>query len=372
VLSDRCLSVLSCLSVCDVGAPWPNSWTDHAGRPRPWPHCVTWGPSSPSPKGAQPPNFRPNLLRPNGCIHQNATWYGCRPQPRGLCVRWRSSPPSQKGGGAPKFSARVYCGQTAGWITWHEGRPQPRRLCVRWGPSPLHTKGVEPLPTFRPIFGRPFVKRFALCYRSVVCPDCLSVCLSVTFVHCGQTVERITQVGLGPGHIVLRVDPAPPPPKGHSPQIFGPYLLRPNGCMHQNATWYGCRPQPRGLCVRWRSSPPPPKKGGRAPKFSAHVYCGQTAGWITWHEGRPQPRRLYVRWGPRHTPHKGGGAGSPIFSPLLLWPNGGCIKMPLDMEVGLNPGDFVLDGDPSPLPKRSQSPGAEPPIFGPCLLWPNG
>ena len=25
------------------------------------------------------------------------------------------------------------------------------------------------------IFGRPFVKRFALCYRTVVCPVCLSV-----------------------------------------------------------------------------------------------------------------------------------------------------------------------------------------------------
>jgi len=42
------------------------------------------------------------------------------------------------------------------------------------------------------------------------------------------------------------------------------------------------------------------------------------------------------------------------------------IKMPLGMEVGLGPGDFVLDGDP--LPKK----GAEPPIFGPCLFWPNG
>ena len=36
------------------------------------------------------------------------------------------------------------------------------------------------------IFGRPFVKRFALCCRTVVCPDCLSV-LSVTSVYCGQT-----------------------------------------------------------------------------------------------------------------------------------------------------------------------------------------
>ena len=45
------------------------------------------------------------------------------------------------------------------------------------------------------------------------CLSCLSV-LSVTFVHCGQTVRRIKtklgmQVGLGPGHIVLDGDPAP-------------------------------------------------------------------------------------------------------------------------------------------------------------------
>ena len=42
------------------------------------------------------------------------------------------------------------------------------------------------------------------------------------------------QVGLGPGHIVLDGDPAPPPSKGAP--IFGPYLLRPNGCMDQDAT----------------------------------------------------------------------------------------------------------------------------------------
>jgi len=33
------------------------------------------------------------------------------------------------------------------------------------------------------------------------------------------------------------------------------------------------------------------------------------------------------------------------------------IKMPLGTEVGLVPGDFVLDGDPAPPPKK----GAEPP-----------
>jgi len=71
------------------------------------------------------------------------------------------------------------------------------------------------------VFGRPFVKRFALCYQTVVY---LSFSLSVTFVHCGQTVGRIkmklgVQVGLVPGHIVLDGDPALSFPKGHSPQF---------------------------------------------------------------------------------------------------------------------------------------------------------
>ena len=35
--------------------------------------------------------------------------------------------------------------------------------------------------------------------------------------------------------------------------------------------------------------------------------------------------------------------------------------MTLGMEVGLSPGDFVLDGDPGPSPKRERSPS---PIFG--------
>ena len=54
-------------------------------------------------------------------------------------------------------------------------------------------------------------KTFALCYRAVVCP----VSLSVTLVYCGQTVGWIkmklgTVVGLGPGHILLDGDSAPP------------------------------------------------------------------------------------------------------------------------------------------------------------------
>ena len=93
------------------------------------------------------------------------------------------------------------------------------------------------------------------------------------------------------------------------PPIFGPYLLQPNGRMDQDATWYG---------------------------------------------GRPQPRRLCVRWGPRSTlPKNGGSAPSPIFGRFLFRSNGCntavCIKMPLGMEVDLSPGDFVLDGNPDPL-----------------------
>ena len=72
--------------------------------------------------------------------------------------------------------------------------------------------------------GRPFVKRFALCYQTVVCLSVLS-CLSATFVHCGQMVGRIKmnlgmQVGLGPGHIVLDGDPAPLPQRGTAPTQF--------------------------------------------------------------------------------------------------------------------------------------------------------
>ena len=41
-----------------------------------------------------------------------------------------------------------------------------------------------------------------------------------------------------------------------------------------------------------------------------------------------------------------------------------CIKIPLGMELGLGPGDFVLDGDPvAPSPK-----GGGPPNFWPMFI----
>ena len=55
------------------------------------------------------------------------------------------------------------------------------------------------------------------------CLCVVSVCL-VTLLYCGQTVEWIkmplgTEVGLGPGDIVLDWDPAPPE-RGHSSLHF--------------------------------------------------------------------------------------------------------------------------------------------------------
>jgi len=69
---------------------------------------------------------------------------------------------------------------------------------------------------------------YAIRPLSVCLSLCLSACpvlsvLSVTFVHCGQTVGRIKmklsmQVGVGPGHIVLDGDPAlPSQERGQSP-----------------------------------------------------------------------------------------------------------------------------------------------------------
>jgi len=106
------------------------------------------------------------------------------------------------------------------------------------------------------------------------------VCLSVTLVYCGQTigwfkVKLGMKVGLGPGHIVLDGDPAPPPPKGQSPQ------------------------------------------------FSVHICCGQMAGWIKTVLGTEVGlvQATLCQMG-THLPSPKKGQSSQIFRPLLLWPNG--------------------------------------------------
>ena len=61
--------------------------------------------------------------------------------------------------------------------------------------------------------------------------------------------------------------------------------------------------------------PLPKKHTQLSPQLLAHICCGQTAAWI---------------------------------------------KMPLGLEVGLSPGDFVLDVEPVPLPKKGGAPNFRP------------
>jgi len=169
------------------------------------------------------------------------------------------------------------------------------------------------------------------------------------------------QLGLGPGHIVLDGYSAPPL-KGQSspPPNFGPCLLWPNGWMDHGQTWYEGRPHPRPHCVRWRLSSP--QKGHCSPPpISAHVYCGQTVGWIKIKLGTKAglgPGHI-VRWGPSSPPPKE--HGPPKFSAhVCCGQTAGCIKMPLGTKVGLGPRHIVFDGDPALPQKGAQSPNFRP------------
>ena len=84
--------------------------------------------------------------------------------------------------------------------------------------------------TLSDLQGRSPVASLLKCnFRATVCKtvrpmlsDHCPGCLSETLVHCGQTVGRIkmklgTEVGLGPGHIVLDGDLTPLPQRGTAP-----------------------------------------------------------------------------------------------------------------------------------------------------------
>ena len=200
------------------------------------------------------------------------------------------------------------------------------------------------------VFWRTFVKQFALCYQTVVC-------LSV--VYCGQTVGRIkmklgTQVGLGPGYIVLDGYPAPLPPKGggRCPQYLA-YI-----CCGQLAA--GIK-MPLGMDVVLGpghfvldGDPAPPPKGVRTPKEIYGPRLLWPNGWMdqdrSWYRGRPQPRRLYVRWGPSPSPTRGQSPLPQFLAYFYCGQTGGYIKMPLGTEVSVGLRDIVLDGDPAALP----------------------
>ena len=63
-------------------------------------------------------------------------------------------------------------------------------------------------------------------------------------------------------NFVLDGDPAPPPPKEHSPPNFRPISVADkwlHGSRHHLVIWYGARPRPRRLCVKWGPAPRSPK-----------------------------------------------------------------------------------------------------------------
>jgi len=193
------------------------------------------------------------------------------------------------------------------------------------------------------------------------------------YLYCGQTAGSIKmplgmEVGLRPGDFVLDGD-APPSKKGGGDPIFGPCLLWPNGWMDQDVTWHGGRPWSSTHGARWGNSSSPQKRG-RAPKFSAHLYCGQTAGCIKMPLGMEVGLSPgdFVRWGPSPLFQKGRSptqfSAHVYYGQTAAW-----IKMPLGMEVSLGVCEIVFDVDPVTPRKRAHPPH---PIFGPCLLWPNG
>jgi len=113
----------------------------------------------------------------------------------------------------------------------------------------------------------------------------------------------------------------PPPQKDAEPPNLRPCLLWPNDWMDKMALVMEVS-LGSGHIVLDRDLAPPPKWEVLSPQFYAHVYCGQTAGWI----------KIYrlVR-----------------------------------TEIGPSPGDIVLDGDPV----RSLQKGHSPPPISVHSYW---
>jgi len=128
------------------------------------------------------------------------------------------------------------------------------------------------------------------------------------------------------------------------------------------------------------------------PQFSAHFYCGQTAGWINMALGmevglgpvhivldgdtahlpkkgtEPRrifwPRRLCVRWGPSPLPQKGR-SPTQFSAYVCCGQTAAWIKMPLSTELGLGLRDIVFNVDPVNLQKRAHP---APPNFWPMSI----
>ena len=139
--------------------------------------------------------------------------------------------------------------------------------------------------------------------------------------------------------------------------------------MDQDETWRAGRPRPRTHCVRRGLSPLPQR--GTYPQFSAHICCRQMAAWIKMPLGMEvglRPGNFVLEEDPAPPQQKVGETSPPFSTHVYCGQTAGWMKLVLGMEVRLRPGNFVLGGDLAPPSKGG---GAPCPIFGPFLLWPN-
>ena len=107
----------------------------------------------------------------------------------------------------------------------------------------------------------------------------------------------------------------PPQKGGRAPSpIFGPSLLWPNCWMDQGGTWHGGGPWSRHIALDGDTAPLS-QKGTEPLPILAHVYCGQTAGWIKTPLGTEvdRPRPLCIRRVPSYR-RKRNSSPPPLFS----------------------------------------------------------
>jgi len=182
------------------------------------------------------------------------------------------------------------------------------------------------------------------------CPVCLSIC--DVGVLC-QTVIWIkmklgTPVGLGHGHIALDGDPAPPPQKGTALQ-FSAHI-----CCGQMARWIkmslGMEVSlgPGDFVLDGHPALHIPKTGSEPPNFRPLSIVAKSLDASRWHWHRGGPRSMphCAIWGPSPLPKRG--HSRQFLAHVYCGQTAEWIKMPLDTEVGLGPGDILLNGDPAP------------------------
>ena len=127
------------------------------------------------------------------------------------------------------------------------------------------------------VLGRPFVKRFALCYQTVVL-FLLSICDVGVLWPNGWMGQEETWHRCRPRSTPQTGTQLHTPEKGDTIPNFQPCLLWPKGWMDKDATCYEGRPRPRSHCVRLGPSPPSPQKGAKPPIFGPCIVAKRLDG----------------------------------------------------------------------------------------------